>query len=616
VGLAALGYRSVENEDRLRRHEATEEARAAVERAVATHAASLEDLRRREQARPYYHYQPRYMPEDMVVANGPALVQSPLAEESDDPRVLGWFQVARVGARVLPGVEVFGARDRKAAGAFLGAYRSFLHRRLAEVSTKADVPGAAVVAVPVIVVAASEETGQLEEELRVSLEAGRNSLYLENFIARVQQRMRQGVAPSVTVRYTPFRYASRPAHAEATPPLLAWRAVWIPGQAAREQRDAPVDRLLLQGYALDPGAAVPLAWREVAPGVLLRRGDATHGPDGVALPADVPRAWISDALEAEMVSEPARFSSAGAEGNLAEGPGRAAGEEAWTRVAADPSLSVVAVPVAATMDAARRTALGRYLLVVTGLLGVVGVGFFVLLRSVRREVDVARRKEDFVAAVTHELKTPLASIRMYADMLKEGWVPDGDTSAAYAGRIVAETKRLGSLVDQVLDLAAHDRGVSSFRPALGDLGAAVREAAALVSPEASAVSVPVAVEVEDGLPAVSFDPVLVRQIVVNLVDNAVKYSARSPEKDVRVLVRAVPEGVAVVVADRGPGVPAADRKRVFEPFFRSGREETRSARGVGLGLALVRRYAEAHKARLSLESAEGVGTTVTVTFPR
>jgi signal transduction histidine kinase len=170
-------------------------------------------------------------------------------------------------------------------------------------------------------------------------------------------------------------------------------------------------------------------------------------------------------------------------------------------------------------------------------------------------------------------------------------------------------------VDQVLDLAAHDKGVSSFRPVPGDLGAVAREAAALVEPEARAAGVPVSVEVEDGLPAASFDPTLVRQIVVNLLDNAVKYSARSERKDVRLLVRRVPEGVALVVADRGPGVPAADRKRVFEPFFRSGREDTRSARGVGLGLALVRRYAEAHRARLVLESAEGQGTTVTVTFP-
>jgi signal transduction histidine kinase len=349
--------------------------------------------------------------------------------------------------------------------------------------------------------------------------------------------------------------------------------------------------------------------------VLLRRGDATHGPDGTALPPDAPRAWITDALEAEMVSEPARFSPS-AEGNLAAQSPLAAGDADWSRpAAADPTLSVVAVPAAGAIAAARKSALGRYLLVVAGLVGVVGVGFFVLLRSVRREVDVARRKEDFVAAVTHELKTPLASIRMYADMLKEGWVPDGETSTAYAERIVVETKRLGSLVDQVLDLAAHDRGVSSFRPTEGDLGAAVREAVAVVSPEASAVSVSLSVEVEDGLPAVPFDGTFLRQIVVNLVDNAVKYSVRSAEKDVRVLVRSVPEGIALVVADRGAGIPAADRKRVFEPFFRSGREETRSARGVGLGLALVKRYVEAHRARLSLESAEGVGTTVTVTFP-
>jgi hypothetical protein len=138
-------------------------------------------------------------------------------------------------------------------------------------------------------------------------------------------------------------------------------------------------------------------------------------------------------------------------------------------------------------------------------------------------------------------------------------------------------------VDQVLDLASLDRGVATFAPLPGDLGAAVRDAAAMCLPAAKEVGVPVAVDVEAGLPTVRFDGALVRPIVLNLVDNAVKYSARSPTKDVRVSVRRDGDRVALVVADRGVGIPAADRRRVFEPFFRSGREETRTTREVGLG---------------------------------
>ncbi len=257
----------------------------------------------------------------------------------------------------------------------------------------------------------------------------------------------------------------------------------------------------------------------------------------------------------------------------------------------------------------------RYLWTSAGLLGVVAVGLFVLFRAVRRESDAAQRRQDFVSAVTHELKTPLAGIRMYADMLKEGWVPEGESSTTYAERIVGETKRLSGLVDQVLDFSAYERGVSSFQPVLGDLGVAVREAVELCAPAASEAGVPVHVEIEPGLPPVTFDGTLVRPLVVNLVDNAIKYSARSETKEVRVGVRREGATVVLSVADRGVGIPAADRSRVFEPFFRSGEEMTRTARGVGIGLALVARYAKAHDAKIELESEVGRGTTVTVRFP-
>ena len=205
---------------------------------------------------------------------------------------------------------------------------------------------------------------------------------------------------------------------------------------------------------------------------------------------------------------------------------------------------------------------------------------------------------------------------MYADMLREGWVPEGQSVSDYAGRIGSETQRLSSLVDQILDLAALDRGVANFRPMPGDLGAAVKQAVDAATPAAAEAGVPVAVDVEDGLPVVSFDPTLVRPLVSNLLDNAIKYSARSDTKDVRVSVRrSTAGGVEVVVADRGVGIAKEDQARLFQPFSRGGREETRTARGVGLGLALVRHYADAHKAKVTLESAAGRGTTVVVRFP-
>ncbi len=617
--LGWLGWESVHSEDRLRRHDASAVAREAAERLVKQEVQSLLSLDRREQARPYYHYQPRFMPEDVMTANGPALVESPLLKPSDDPRVVCWFQVARIGLRASS-FEFFGRTEPAWQFAFQRAFGAYLKRSLDDAPARANALPGRSVSVPVFAVAANEEVGSLEEEVRIALQLGRSTSYLDNFNRRIAQEAAGGRDDRVAVRYTPFRYAYRPGGDRVAPPLVAWRLVWIPGSAAKERRDAPVDRWLLQGYALDPSAALPQSWRSVASSVVARAGDVNAGPDGAALPADAWRAWVVSDLDAEATADGPFFVPALAPGGSGSGArplsAPASGPGAAARLGApDTRLSVVAVPVASELDAKYRASLSKWLLVVSGLCVVVGVGFFVLWRSVRREVEVAQRKEDFVAAVTHELKTPLSSIRMYAEMLREGWVPEGESSAGYADRIVSETKRLGSLVDQVLDLAAYERGVATFRPIEGDLGKAVREAVEVTAPVSAEAGVPVAVEVEEGLPLVPFDGGLVRQIVVNLVDNAVKYSARSATKDVRVAVVRAGEAVEVVVTDRGCGIPAADRKRLFAPFARAGREETRTARGVGLGLALVKRYADAHRASVALESEEGVGTKVTVRFP-
>jgi signal transduction histidine kinase len=252
---------------------------------------------------------------------------------------------------------------------------------------------------------------------------------------------------------------------------------------------------------------------------------------------------------------------------------------------------------------------------VSGLVVVVVLGFVVLMRGVRREVALARRKEDFIAAITHELKTPLTGIRMYADMLKQGFAASREASEKYANRILDETKRLGHLVDQVLDLAALERGVADVNARPGDLGEAVADAVSLMAPKADEAGVPLSVDVEPGLPSVSFDPRLVRPLVLNLVDNAIKYSDRSETKDVRVSVRRDADRVVVAVADRGVGIDPEARKALFEPFQRAGDELTRNAPGVGIGMALVKRYADAHRARVVVDSESGVGTTIAVRFP-
>jgi signal transduction histidine kinase len=204
---------------------------------------------------------------------------------------------------------------------------------------------------------------------------------------------------------------------------------------------------------------------------------------------------------------------------------------------------------------------------------------------------------------------------MFAEMLKHGWAGTAEKSERYATRILDETDRLGNLVDQVLDLAALERGVADVNATVGDLGEAVADAAALMQAKADEAGASLAVDIAPDLPRISFDARLVRPLVLNLIDNAIKYSGRSDIKAVRVSVRAEGERVVVRVADQGEGISPAARKTLFEPFQRAGDEMTRTAPGVGIGMALVKRYADAHRARVVVDSEVGVGTTIAVRFP-
>ena len=612
AGLSWLAWRSVDREEAIREKELMGEARAVLDRVVERERASLDDLLKAEEKRPYYQYAPQYMPADVVSVNGPAYVASPIARPSDDPRILGWFQYS-LSQNTVAGPELFGGGGRLDRSDLVGEYGAYLKRMLEGAPTSERLKKVDPTKVPLVVVAANEEAGQLLEEVGVANATQRQTPRLENFQKRTQN---QGLMPAadndVRVRAIPFTRAQ--AGGLSAVPLIAWRLVWIPAQEAQQQRDAPSDRWLLQGLALSPAERIPKTWGK----------DSSESPGVLVSLESRPPSWVSPTpavIERDLLDEFGDVSrtdpfQAAVVADASDLPVRVGKGVSPPQPAKTPrSTTVRAIALLGDVATARSAATSRFFLLLGALVSVVGIGFFVLLKSVRREVETARRKEDFVAAVTHELKTPLAGIRMYADMLQEGWVPEGETPEAYAGRIVDETKRLGALVDRVLELAAFDRGVATFKPVPSDLGEVVRAAAAAVEPQAAEAGVPVKVEVEDELPLVPLDASLARQIASNLLDNAVKYSARSETKDVRATVRRDGDAVCLSVADRGVGVAAADRPRLFQPFHRGGREETRTARGVGLGLALVKRYADAHGAKVTLESEEGKGTTVAVRFP-
>ena len=246
-----------------------------------------------------------------------------------------------------------------------------------------------------------------------------------------------------------------------------------------------------------------------------------------------------------------------------------------------------------------------------GLVAIVVIlGMLFLWRALRAETRLATRKADFVNAVSHELRTPLTSIRMYADMLKEGWVKDEETARDYFALISAESERLARLVNNVLDFSRIEKGKKSFRMQLGDPAPVVRDVAEVLRPYLKDKGFDLVLDVPETLPACNFDKDGLTQVLVNLIDNAVKYG----ETEVRLEAEARDGDVVLRVLDRGPGVPADEREKIFEPFQRG--TGVAGGGGSGLGLALVKHYATAHQGRIEVAARDGGGAVFALHVPR
>jgi signal transduction histidine kinase len=243
----------------------------------------------------------------------------------------------------------------------------------------------------------------------------------------------------------------------------------------------------------------------------------------------------------------------------------------------------------------------------------VGFAAFVVDRTARRAEELSRQKSDFVSAVSHELRTPLTTIRMHSEMLREGLVSE-EKRDRFHEDLVNESVRLSQLVDNVLELSRIERGQRRMKLVEGDLGAFV--GGVLEGQRGFLEDKGVTVRGPDGDEEVRvpFDRQAVEQIVLNLLANAAKYG-RGPEGVVDVRLHQRPDGVVELsVLDRGPGIPEAERERVFQRFHRVEREETAHMPGTGIGLALVRELARAHGGDATVHDRDGGGCEVCVRF--
>jgi signal transduction histidine kinase len=257
--------------------------------------------------------------------------------------------------------------------------------------------------------------------------------------------------------------------------------------------------------------------------------------------------------------------------------------------------------------------IGIWLAVLALVLGVAVFGGYLLLRDVNRDVRMTEVRSQFVASVSHELKTPLTAIRMFAETLAMGRTRDEQTKCEYLETIVGESERLARLVDNVLDFSKIEQGKKIYRLRPTRLeevaGSAVR-----------AMQFPLAQQgfrlhfsVEEEMPELEADSDAIEQAILNLLTNAMKYSGDAREIDLRLEAR---NGDAVIeVADHGLGISPDEQKHVFEKFYRAPSHESRLIAGTGLGLTLVAHIAKAHGGRVEVESALGSGSTFSILIP-
>ncbi|MBP1642250.1 MAG: multi-sensor signal transduction histidine kinase [Acidobacteria bacterium] len=240
-------------------------------------------------------------------------------------------------------------------------------------------------------------------------------------------------------------------------------------------------------------------------------------------------------------------------------------------------------------------------------------GVVVVARDITEAERLTRMRKDFVANVSHELKTPLAAIRGYAETLVDGAAEERTTALRFSERILDQCRRLGDLLEDLLTLSRLE-GTQPFRALERvDLRELAHEAAELVGAAAAARSIAVVVEA-GGVPAVVGDPDGLLRLLANLLDNAVKYNRESGAVTVR--LREQGEHAVLEVADTGIGIAPAHLARIFERFYRVDRGRARDEGGTGLGLAIVKHVAQAHQGRVEVESEPGVGSTFRVLLPR
>lgn len=240
-------------------------------------------------------------------------------------------------------------------------------------------------------------------------------------------------------------------------------------------------------------------------------------------------------------------------------------------------------------------------------------GWLVSYQDISHEVEQDRLRQDFIANASHELRTPVTSVKLLLENLVEGAKDDPAVADDFLNDALGEINRMHDLVNDLLDVAALEAGRDKLQLTGVEVSKVLAEAVTTVAPQAKQREVRLESELPQGEITLEADRSRLRQVLVNLVANAVKFTPAGGE----VRVKAWPENghVRFCISDTGIGIPAKDLPHIFDRFFRVTRGRSRLQGGSGLGLTIVKQAIDAHRGEINVESTEGQGTTIYITLP-
>jgi len=546
VAWFASGWGEVRARQRELEAEPVGEARRAEEQLARDLRLELSRVLGRESARDYYYYGNLY--HDPRAINSWSVTPSPLASGPEDPLIKGHFQIAPSGAVTTPTIndevpELSEPSKLLDNQAFRDNVRDSFAAKLAGNGTLvADATASKVKPTPQAV------KGKQVVEIDPSS-------YEQNFSANRVFIEQQAV----------------PKKLEAKSPKLGTSNERVDNARARDATPIPITISAFE-WRTEPLAGTPslVATRHV------------ETPDGKLVQGFVvERAMLASWLGARAGDTPIQIHAP-------------SDQEAGSEIAPGWSVTAAINPGALASASSAAGAVARSFVVKFIVVGLISaIAFVLVVMLVARAERLARERSQFAAAAAHELRTPLAGLQLYGDMLSDG-LGDPTKLSDYARRMSEEASRLGRVVSNVLGFSQLERGNLSIDARPGDLGAVLSELAERLQPTLDRAGAIIDLDVSPELRA-TFDRDAVTRIVGNLIDNAEKYSREADDRTISLRAAAAKhEGLAVVevtVADHGPGVPASARAKLFKPFARG--VSTDGPAGLGLGLALSQSLARA-----------------------